>query len=272
MPTYAPELIADTKGFFSVAGVHVNFQFVNGTPPAIAAIMPGQAELTGAGDSDIIRSIATMGAVQKGGTTIRIVSGKRNPIATPQDLRGKVIGEAALGGTTEGILSLLLSSAHMQLSDVKQQVVGMSAGVFNLVREGRLDGYMLSLDTALQLQATQPDAVILDPSKYIAAGSQDYITSVAQDADPAKKEAIWGYLKAIRSAIEFIAQDKANGYAETIKAISTKYKVPAFADQQATKAALDAYCPPGPPVEWTTPCRSIQTPGPRPTRSWSTRA
>src|SRR5689334_22683635 len=39
--TYAPELVADTKGFFKAAGV--NFQFVNGTPPAIAAIMSGRA-------------------------------------------------------------------------------------------------------------------------------------------------------------------------------------------------------------------------------------
>jgi NitT/TauT family transport system substrate-binding protein len=246
--TYAPELVADTKGFFGQAGVNVNFQFVNGTPPAIAAIMSGQAALTRAGDSDVIKSIVTkgaqvvnVGAVQKGGTTIRIVSSKRNPIATPEDLRGKVIGEAALGGTTEGILSLLLSQAHMQVSDVKQQVVGMSAGVFNLVQQGRLDGYMLSLDTALQLQATNPDVVVLDPSKYIAAGSQDYITSPAQDKDPAKQDAIRRYLKAIQSAIQFIANDKATGYAETIKAISSKYKVPAFADQQATKAALDAY-------------------------------
>lgn len=246
--TYAPELVADTKGFFAAAGVNVDFQFVNGTPPAIAAIMSGKGALSRAGDSDIIKSIANkgaqvvnVGAVQKGGTTIRIVSSRRDPIATPEDLRGKVIGEAALGGTTEGILSLLLSQARMRVSDVKQQVVGMSAGVFNLVQQGRLDGYMLSLDTALQLQATDPDVVVLDPSKYIAAGSQDYITSSAQDKEPAKQDAIKRYLKAIQSAVQFLAQDKATGYAETIKAISSKYKVPAFADQQATKAALDAY-------------------------------
>lgn len=246
--TYAPELVADTKGFFTAAGVRVNFQFVNGTPPAIAAIMSGQGELTRAGDSDIIKSVATkgaqvvtVGAAQKGGTTIRIVSSRRNPIATPQDLRGKVLGEAALGGTTEGILTLLLSQAHVQVADVKQQVVGMSAGVFNLVRSGRLDGYMLSLDTALQLQATEPDVVVLDPTKYIAAGSQDYLTSPAQAKDPAKRDAITRYLRAIRSAIQFIAQDQADGYAQTIKTISAKYKVPVFADPQATKAALDAY-------------------------------
>jgi NitT/TauT family transport system substrate-binding protein len=246
--TYATELVADTKGYFKAEGVNVDFQFVNGTPPAIAAVMSGKGALTRAGDTDIIKSIVTkdaqvlnVGAVQKGGTTIRIVSSKRNPIANPADLRGKVIGESALGGTTEGILNLVLNQAGMKITDVKQQVVGLSAGVFNLVQDGRIDGYMTSLDTALQLQAGQPDAVILDPSKFIASGSQDYITSTAQSKDPAKQDAIRRYLKAIKSAIVFMAGDQASGFAETIKSISTKYKVPAFADKAVTKASLDGY-------------------------------
>ncbi|MGP4015895.1 ABC transporter substrate-binding protein [Saccharopolyspora sp. 5N708] len=246
--TYAPELIADTNGYFAAQGLRVNFQYINGTPAATAAIMSGQGVLTRAGDTDIINSISSKGARvvnvgtgQKGGTTIRIVSSKRKPIATPADLRGKVIGEAALGGTTEGILTLVLNSAGMRISDVQQQVVGMSSGVFNLVQAGRLDGYMVSMDTALQLQASQPDAVILDPSQYIAAGSQAYITSTEQSADPAKRDQIQRYLRAIKSAIQFIADDQRNGYANTIRLISDKYRVPVFSDPAVTRASLDAY-------------------------------
>jgi NitT/TauT family transport system substrate-binding protein len=246
--TYATELVADTMGYFKAEGVDVNFQFVNGTPPAIAAVMSNQGVLTRAGDTDVIKSIVTkdaqvvnVGAVQKGGTTIRVVSSKRNPIAKPADLRGKVIGESALGGTTEGILTLVLNSVGMKITDVKQQVVGLSAGVFNLVQDGRIDGYMTSLDTALQLRAGQPDAIILDPSQFIASGSQDYVTSSAQAKDPVKQDAIRRYLKAIKSAITFMAKDQATGFAETIKSISGKYKVPAFADKDVTKAALDGY-------------------------------
>lgn len=246
--TYAPELVADTKGFFKAEGVKVDFQFVNGTPPAIAAVMSGKGQLTRAGDADVIKSIATknakvvnVGTVQKGGATIRIVSSKKHPINTVADLRGKTIGESALGGTTEGLLTLLLSSAGMKLSDVHQQVVGLSAGTFSLIQKGRLDGFMPSLDTATQLKATHKDAVVFDLSKHIAAGSQAYITSTAQAGDAKKQDAIKRYLRAIKSAIKFITEDKADGYAKTMKAVATKYHVPAFDQPDVTRAALDGY-------------------------------
>ncbi|GHJ40907.1 hypothetical protein Sm713_65160 [Streptomyces sp. TS71-3] len=246
--TYAPELVADTKGFFAAQHVKVDFQFVNGTPPAIAAVMSGRGQLTRAGDADIIKSIVTKGAkitnvgtVQKGGATIRIVSDTRSAVRKPADLRGKTIGESALGGTTEGLLTLLLSSAGMKLSDLHQQVVPLSAGTFSLVQKGRLDGFMPSLDTATALKAAHKDAVTFDLSKYIAAGSQAYITSPAQAGDPKTRDAIHRYLRAIKSAIQFIVADQKDGYAKTMKAIGTKYHVPAFDQPEVAKASLDGY-------------------------------
>lgn len=246
--TYAPDLLAETMGYFKKEGVHVNFQFVNGTPPAIASVMSGKGQLTRAGDADIMKSIATknakivnVGTVQKGGATIRIVSDRKNPINSPADLRGKTIGESALGGTTEGLLTLLLSSEGMKLSDVHQQVVGLSAGTFSLVQRGRLDGFMPSLDTATQLKATYKDAVAYDMSKVLAAGSQAYITSTAQAKDAKTQKAINRYLRAIKSAIAFITADKANGYAKTMKSIATKYHVAAFGKPDVARASLDGY-------------------------------
>ncbi|GAA3731288.1 hypothetical protein GCM10022225_11400 [Plantactinospora mayteni] len=247
--TYAPELVADTNGYFKAEGLDVDFQYINGTPPAVAAVMSGKGLLTRAGDTDIMRSISdknaqivNVGAVQKGGTTIRIISSRRNPITNAADLRGKTIGQSALGGTTEGILVLVLASQGMKLTDVKQQVAALSAGTFNLVRNGRLDGYMTSLDTALQVQADHPDdAVLLDPSQYTAAGTQAYVTSVEQAKDPARQDEIQRYLRAIKSAVRFIAEDRADGYADTIKLISGKYKVPSFANPEVARAALDTY-------------------------------
>ncbi|MBE1488507.1 ABC transporter substrate-binding protein [Plantactinospora soyae] len=246
--TYAPELIADTNGYFKAEGLDVNFQYVNGTPPAIAAVMSGNGLLTRAGDTDIMRSIGdknaqivNVGTVQKGGTTIRVVSSKRNQITNAAELRGKTIGQSALGGTTEGILVLVLASQGMKLTDVEQQVVGLSAGTFNLVQGGRLDGFMTSLDTSLQVRADHPDAILLDPSEYTAAGTQAYITSTEQAKDPARQDEIQRYLRAIKSAIRFITEDKADGYADTIKLISGKYKVPSFANPDVAKAALDTY-------------------------------
>src|SRR5262249_7994341 len=122
-----------------------------------------------------------------------------------------------------------------------RQVVGLTPAVFNLVQSGKLDGYVVSLDTAITLQQQQPDAVVFNPASVITAGSNNYVATKAAAADPVKSDQIRRFLRAIQAAMKFIIADKADEYAQTKKCISGKYDVASLKDPKVAQQSMDAY-------------------------------
>ncbi|MCI2423202.1 ABC transporter substrate-binding protein [Saccharopolyspora sp. K220] len=245
--TFAPELVAQTCGEFEKEGLNVKFQYINGAPAGIQAVLAGSALLVRPGDTDTMQSIATgapivnVGAVQKAGSTLRIVSHRNRPLTTAASLAGKTMGVGSTGGSTKVTLDLVLATAGLKPEALNRQVVGLTPAVFNLVQAGKLDGYVVSLATALTLQAQQPDAVVFNPASVITAGSNNYITSVDQARDPAKADQIRRYERAIQASMRFIMADKATGYAETKKCIASQYDVPGLDDETVLRQSLDTY-------------------------------
>ena len=243
----AAELIADTGGFFKKRGLEVEFQATQGSPQAIQTLIAGSALMTRIGDIETITSIATknaplvnLGEVEKKGL-LRFMSSKRKPLMKPEDFRGATMGLPSLGGTSEKTLNLVLASAGIPDSAVKRQVVGLAPGVFELVKSGRIDGYVVSLDTSLALLAQQPEALAFAPSSTISAGSQLYATSTKQAEDPQKQDQIRRFLQAIADAIHFIIEDEKNGFKETMRLMGSKYEVPVLKDPEIAAAALKLF-------------------------------
>jgi NitT/TauT family transport system substrate-binding protein len=244
--SFSPELLADTGGFFKKEGLHVSFQLTKGSAQAIQTVIAGKALITRVGDIETMvdsakgAPIVNIGTATKHGT-IRIVSSTRKPLTKASDFAGTTIGLPSAGGTSATTIDLVNASAGNKPTDTKKQVVGLAPGVFNLVDSGRIDAYVVSLDTAIALKQQQPHAVVYDPNDAITAGAQLYLTSKSQAKDPKKADELKRYLKAINEAVQFMIKDKANGFAKTMKLISSKYKVPALADPKVGVASLTGY-------------------------------
>jgi NitT/TauT family transport system substrate-binding protein len=245
--TWAPELVAETCGQFAQQGLNVKLQYINGAPAGVQALLANQALLVRPGDTDTMQETATgvpivnVGSAQKGGSTLRIVSDRNRPLTNAASLNGKIMGVGSTGGSTKVTLDLLLATAGLKPEALTRQVVGLTPAVFNLVQAGKLDGYVVSLDTAITLQNQQPDAVVLNPADAITAGSNDYVATKAAVADPVKSDQIRRFLRAIQAAMKFIIADKADGYAQTKKCINGKYNVASLKDPKVSQQALDAY-------------------------------
>jgi NitT/TauT family transport system substrate-binding protein len=242
----SPELVADASGLFKKHGLHVKFQNTQGSPPAIQTVIAGGALLTKIGDIETITAIVeknaplvNLGGVEKEGL-LRFVSSKRKPLQKPADFRGVTMGLPSNGGTSEKTLDLVLASAGIKREEVKRQVVGLQPGIFQLVKSGRLDGYIVSLDTSLTVLKSEPDAVSFAPSSAISAGTQVYATSVEQSKDPRKQEQIRGYLQAVAEAIVLIVDDESNGFRQTMD-LMKKYEVPALKDPEVATGALKQF-------------------------------
>ncbi len=242
----SPELVADSKGLFKKHGLSVKFQNTQGSSPAIQTVIAGGALLTKIGDIETITAIVdknaplvNLGGVEKEGL-LRFLSSKRKPLQKPEDFRGAMMGLPSSGGTSEKTLDLVIASAGIKKEEVKRQVVGLQPGIFQLVKSGRIDGYIVSLDTSLTVLKAEPDALSFAPSSAISAGTQLYATSIEQSKDPRKQEMIRNYLQAIAEAVLFIVDDEKNEFKETMD-LMKKFEVPALKDPEVAVGALKEF-------------------------------
>jgi NitT/TauT family transport system substrate-binding protein len=244
--TFTPELVASSCGYFEDHGLNVTFETTQGSAQAIQTVIAGGALITRVGDMETMVAtgereapLVNVGQINKTGT-IRFVSDKADPLETAADIKGRLMGTPSEGGTSELIIKVAASSAGIDPDDVQTQVVGLAPGVYDLVKSGRIGGYVVSLDTAVALQKQQPDAVIYSPSDDVESGGQVYITSQDQADDPDAQKQLRSYLAAIKDAVQFVEEDAANDFAETIKCLS-EYDIPTLKDPEVGKEALTQY-------------------------------
>jgi len=238
---YAPEYLGITKGYFEDYGLKVTLVAGNGSSAAVQQILAGQVQIGRTGGLDLISALSTGNAPVRAFGTIShtstwwIVSGADNPIKTPEDFRGKTIGIVSAGGGSEKTIDIVLASAGVPKSEVTFQVVGNSPGSMDLVKMGRLDGFIgdMSVYAPLKDQNAPMYAMSIDP--YMDIPGQVYFTSqTLLDADP---DLYLSFMKGIRDAVRFV-RDDATGDA-TIEAMKP-FAFPELDTPEAAKLTLQA--------------------------------
>jgi NitT/TauT family transport system substrate-binding protein len=241
--TFAPELMADAGGYFADQGLDVSFQSTRGSAQAIQLVLAGSAPLTRVGQVEAVIHASTRAApLMNVGTvikesTIRFVSSADAPLSEPRDFVGKVIGIPSEGGESEITLDLILAANGVDPADVERQIVGLGPGVFNLVEQGRIAGFSVSIDTAKILERQRPDVAVLRPGDFMESGAQVYMTSEAGLA--AHRDTIGRYLQAVRGAIDFMIAD--DGFDETLRIMRGKYSFGTLEDTEVAKDSLAEY-------------------------------
>ena len=241
--TYAPELLADAGGYFADQGLAVEFQSTRGTAQAIQLVLAGSALLTRVGQIEgmthIVNSDAPLlnvGTVIKE-STIRFVSSAQTPLREPKDFVGKTIGIPSEGGESEITLDLLLASSGLDPESVERQVVGVGPGVFNLVEQGRIAAFIVSIDTAKILERQTKGVVVLRPGDFIESGAQFYM--VARDDLGEHREVVRKYLAAIDRALKFMIGD--DGFDATLAVMRRKYSFATLQNDDVAKDSLREY-------------------------------
>jgi NitT/TauT family transport system substrate-binding protein len=235
---YTAEYIADMDGFFKKEGLEVKANTARGSAPAIQAVLSGTALLSWVGwlESviDIANENAPIQAIAFTGrrSTLAIVSDKSKPLATPQDFVGKRIGIPSEGGTSETTLDLMLAANNIPLDKVPRQVTGFTPGTFELIKRGRIAGFVIGASQEEQFRQAQPDSTFLEMAKYVTDGLT-YITS--QKGLQENKAQIQAYMRALKGAMEQILDDKANNFANTIKKLRSKYDFEELKDDKVAQ-------------------------------------
>lgn len=236
----APELLAVAGGYFKKHGLDVKLQPVKGSPQAMQTLLAGAGPITRIGQIDLVTAVGNknqpmvnVGTLTRS-STIRFLYSKKNPLNKPEDLVGKTMGVPSEGGTSDKVVSLVMSNSRLDPKSVKRQVTGLTPGTFNLVQQGRIAGYVVSLDTANIVASQNSDAAIFDPGKYVNADRQVYVSTkeiVKNEADSLK-----AFMAAINDAIGAMVADEPLD--ETLKVLRSKYSFATLDDDKIAKASL----------------------------------
>jgi NitT/TauT family transport system substrate-binding protein len=243
--TFTPEIIAQADGHFEREGLDVQFQVTRGSAQAIQTVIAGSALLTRVSDTEMMVAVGSRGApISAVGqpsqqSTLRIVSAADDPIRAPADMRGTTIGIPSEGGTSETLVDTLAATAGLTDADLSKQVVGLAPGVYELVQQGRIDAYVVALDTAVAVQRQRPDAVVLDPSQVIAGGTQVYITSRAALEDPAQRDVVQRFVRAVQASQASVIADQSLD--ATLETLGSAYDIPILREPEVAKETLRSY-------------------------------
>lgn len=246
--TFTPEMVAHAGGFFEDHGLDVDLQSVQGTSAAIQSLIGGAADITRASSIDSMPAMEAGQPIVSVGTmthktNLRVVSADSNPIESGEDMVGQTIGMGSIGGTSEKTLDLMLNAHGIEGTDVERQSVPVTGATFELVKQGQLAGYIVSLDTSIAIQQQNSDAVISTAGLDEVSDVQTWLVTQDTVGDPEKAERITAFMAAIRDAVQFVIDDAPNNYENVLAMLrdSGEYDFPALNDDAIAKEALDSY-------------------------------
>ncbi len=211
---YVTEMNAVVGGHFEKEGLDVSITNVRGTAVGIQQVIAKQANVTRIGLLDLMKAsgsqdakIISVGTSLQGGI-FNLVSRNDAPINTPADLKGKIVGVASLGGGQENVLNLMLSGAGIKPEEVERQAIGSNAGNVEILKQGRVDAFIASTETALILQMNNEPVEIWSTSKF--APLPGGVIMMTDEFAQANRDTVVKFLRAMRaSALEIIDTDPA---------------------------------------------------------------
>jgi len=246
--TFTPEMYAYSSGIFEEHGLDVQLQPVQGTSAAIQTLLGGATPITRVSTVDVMPGMESGQPIVGVGTqayrsNLRVISTKDNPIESAEDMEGKTIGLGSVGGTSEKMLNFALDDADVPRDSVTRQAVPVTSATYELVKQGQLDGYVVSLDTSIGITEQNADAVSSPAGLVDAPERQVWITTQSNLENPDRVDEIERFLAAIKEATQALIDDSANDFSNVLATLrdSGDWDFAALTDDAIAVEALKTY-------------------------------
>lgn len=235
------ELLADAGGHFEKHGLDLTLRPAKGSAQATQTLLSGIAPITRIGLIEHIKAVTekdqplvAVGMPVRRSLLRFVYDRNGHRLTKPEDLAGQTIGVPSEGGTSDNVISLVLASAGLDPGEAKRQVVGLSTGTFDLVKQGRIGAYVVSLDTAGILASKDPAAGVFDPSPYVKSDLQIYATT--RDALTREAGVLRAFLAGVNDAMASMLADRSLD--ATLGRLRGKYTFATLGDDAIAKSTL----------------------------------
>ncbi|MDB5508115.1 MAG: myristoyl transferase [Hyphomicrobiales bacterium] len=207
-PDYIEIMNAKSGGHFARAGLDVTVRGAQGTAQAMQQLITGEAHIIRAAPIDQMRLVQTQNLPLTAISTLYqssnfyLISSKDKPITRAEDLKGKTIGVVSVAGTTSIYLDIMLKKGGLTKDDVKRQTTGNGPGAFQLVKQGRIDGFIATHVATIPLERAGEQITYFSSDKYSPMPNQGYLTTRGfAEKNP---EAAVAFIKAVKASVEEI--------------------------------------------------------------------
>ncbi|MGD9795150.1 MAG: ABC transporter substrate-binding protein [Acidimicrobiia bacterium] len=225
---FAPEMVGVAGGFFTRNGVEVDLEPGRGSAQALQQIIAGQVTMTAAGGTDLGLAVYSQSApliavgTKKHENAFFLISPGDEPIAGPEELRGETVGVVSVGGTTEQLLHLYLSSGGVDLDEVTRVVVPNTPASVTSAERGQIRAFIGSVEAVAAIEAEGMNVSLIDLDEVVPTPGQVFL--VSKDTAANDRDTVTAMLAGFRDVFAFLFEDGADGdWSETIALIKEGY-------------------------------------------------
>ena len=208
IPDFIEMMNAISGGHYAAQNIDAKLLGGQGTAQPIQQLITGQAHFIRASGIDVMRAVATTKvplvsiATIYQGSTFHMVSLKDKPISKAEDLKGKTVGIVSVGGTTDVFLDLILAKGGLKKEDVKREVTGNSPGAVQIMKQGRVDCFIASIQVVVALERMKEPVEIWSTDRYAPMPGQCYVST--KQIVETKGDLLTRAMKAMRASAEQI--------------------------------------------------------------------
>lgn len=235
-PANIAPFFAKEMGIFARHGLDVDLVLIDGGSPSAAALIAGQVQFANFGGTETMSGVAAGSDMVAVALFVPVTPWQllaKSDYRSPEDLRGKVVGVASKGGSSEVAVDVSLQRLKLDPNkDVTKQAFGSVANLTAAMLGGAVyAGPGHPPDTVLLLKQGFKVIVDLAAEKIPAT---DNCTVVRKSYLASNRQTVQAYIDAEIEAIAAAKKDKAG----TIKVMSKLLKIE---DQDALGQAYDFY-------------------------------
>jgi len=235
-PANLAPFFAKEMGIFAKHGLDVDLVLIDGGAPSAAALISGQVQFGNFGGTETMSGVAAGSDMVAVSLFVPVTPWQllaKTDYKTPEDLRGKVVGVASKGGSSEVAADVSLQRLKLDPNkDVIKQALGSVANLTAAMIGGAVyAGPGHPPDTVLLLKNGFKVIVDLAAEKIPAT---DNCTVVRRSYLQSNRQTVQAYIDAEIEAIAAAKKDKPG----TIKVMSKLLKIE---DQDALGQAYDFY-------------------------------
>lgn len=212
---FSPVLNAKAGGHFEDAGLDVTVLPGKGSSMAIQQTVADRAQFVRISGIDVVKS-RDKGATLVAIATIAqsspffVVSPAGAPVRSPQDFVGKTMGVISVGGGAENLLDVMSANAGIEPDSVRREVVGNGAGAYGLIKEGKIDAYIVSIGTVVRLREAGEEIHAWNTDEGAKMPGQVYATKQETiDSDP---EMVTQFLTAMNASVKDLLSNKDSAF------------------------------------------------------------
>jgi NitT/TauT family transport system substrate-binding protein len=162
--------LADQLGYFKREGVEVDFKRVNGTPLAVAALLAGQGDMANVSLEALLklaaRGKADLRAVSSPNKSLSYVIVARKPIASLEQLPGKIFGIGQMGALDNTLTWQVLRQHGLDPDSLRVVSVGRPQSRLAALVAGKIDATTVSFGSWTTLPQKDGLQVIVPKDEY----------------------------------------------------------------------------------------------------------